>query len=111
MSLCMPIRELQLLLPTDLIRLAIGDVDDFEDEHEMLPSESRLHKYVIKKPAEPAEPDEPAKLSESVLTSQFFSETKDIIEEFKQPELFESLYDSDFVCQIMSEIKIKQNTR
>ena len=78
---------------------------------ESLPSESRLHKYVIKKPAEPAELDEPAKLCESVLTNQFFTETKDIIEEFKRPELFESVYDSDFIGQIMSEIKIKQNMR
>ena len=107
----MPIRELSLLLPTDLIKLAIGDLYDSEDESESVPSESRLHKYLIKKPAEPAEPDEPAKLCESVLTDHFFSEATDIIEEFKRPELFESVYDSDFICQIMSEIKIKQNSR
>lgn len=65
----MPIQELQLLLPSDLIKVAIGDVSEYYDETNELPSESRLHKYVIKKTAKKVVSYEPAKLCKSVLTT------------------------------------------
>lgn len=32
-----------------------------------------------------------------------------MLQEFKKPDMFESLYDSDFLGEILNEIKIKQN--